>query len=201
MEDFCRKLVEELAGLEATVLKVDYQKRGYHLEIFMDPSQIRDVANILLTHEFFLDFVTAADVADGLTLIYQFAHFERTCRVNAKAQAPKGEAVPTISDIFHGANWHERETRDFFGVIFADHPDMTPLLLAEEDVDLKPLLKDAKSIKDSETLKLTRPAAPTPGETAEPQGKKVKAAPKDTGAGDARKIKSAKEKAGGKDAS
>jgi NADH-quinone oxidoreductase subunit C len=49
--------------------------------------------------------------------------------------------LPTLSAIYPGADWHERETHDFFGVIFSGHPDLTPLLLPE-DADFHPLRKD-----------------------------------------------------------
>ena len=52
--------------------------------------------------------------------------------------------IPTISHIYQGANWHERETHDFFGIIFSGHPNLEPLLLPE-DADFHPLLKDFKA--------------------------------------------------------
>jgi len=52
--------------------------------------------------------------------------------------------VPTISAVFPGANWHERETHDFFGIRFAGHPNLIPLLLPE-DADYHPLRKDFKA--------------------------------------------------------
>ncbi len=33
--------------------------------------------------------------------------------------------------MFHGANWHERETYEMFGVVFAGHPNLVPLLLPD----------------------------------------------------------------------
>jgi NADH-quinone oxidoreductase subunit C len=49
--------------------------------------------------------------------------------------------VPTISHVHPGANWHERESHDFFGIIFTGHPGLLPLLLPE-DADFHPLRKD-----------------------------------------------------------
>jgi len=82
--------------------------------------------------------------------------------------------VPTISDVYTGANWHEREVRDFYGVVFSGHPNLEPLILAEEDVDLKPLLKEEKKLKDLTDL---RRKAPEPEEDkAAPAEKKAPAA-------------------------
>ena len=64
------------------------------------------------------------------------------CRVTIRTRVPRSKPeVPTISQIYPGANWHERETHDFFGIIFVGHPYLVPLLLPE-DADYHPLLKD-----------------------------------------------------------
>jgi NADH-quinone oxidoreductase subunit C len=60
--------------------------------------------------------------------------------------------MPTISDIFDGANWHERETRDMFGVVFTGHPYLEPLLLPEEDADRRPLLKAEGELKTADKI-------------------------------------------------
>jgi NADH-quinone oxidoreductase subunit C len=51
--------------------------------------------------------------------------------------------VPSISSIFSGAAWHERECFDFHGIIFINHPDLKPLLLPD-DADFHPLRKEAE---------------------------------------------------------
>jgi len=40
--------------------------------------------------------------------------------------------VPTVSDIWRTANWHERETYDLFGVLFDGHPDLRRILLPDD---------------------------------------------------------------------
>ena len=49
--------------------------------------------------------------------------------------------IATILKVFPGANWHERETHDFFGIRFLGHPNLTPFLLPE-DATYHPLRKD-----------------------------------------------------------
>ena len=39
--------------------------------------------------------------------------------------------VPTVSHLWHAANWHERETHEMFGIVFDGHPDLRPLLTEE----------------------------------------------------------------------
>jgi NADH-quinone oxidoreductase subunit C len=50
--------------------------------------------------------------------------------------------VPSIASIYPAAEWHERETRDMFGINFTGHPNLVPLLLPEDMTDHFPLRKD-----------------------------------------------------------
>ncbi len=86
------------------------------------------------------------DLVDELEVVYDFNHMEELCRVVVRTRIPRDGSeyeLPTISAIFLGANWHERETHDFFGIKFSAHPDLSPLLLPK-DADYHPLLKDFK---------------------------------------------------------
>lgn len=79
---------------------------------------------------------------DVLEAVYDFNHYESLCRVTIRTRVPRSKPeVPTITQIYPGANWHERETHDFFGITFVGHPYLVPLLLPE-DADYHPLLKD-----------------------------------------------------------
>jgi len=79
---------------------------------------------------------------DEMEAVYDFNHYSELCRVVLKVRLPReNPRVPTISAIYPGANWHERETHDFFGIVFEGHPNLEPLLLPE-DADFHPLRKD-----------------------------------------------------------
>lgn len=49
--------------------------------------------------------------------------------------------VPTVTDIWKGANWHERLTYDMFGIRFDNHPDPRRMFLPE-DFEYYPLRKE-----------------------------------------------------------
>jgi NADH-quinone oxidoreductase subunit C len=130
------------------VEEVNFAQRGYHLEIRLESSQLRSFADLLRTGNFYLSYVSGLHLTTGIDVSYQFANYGFPCRLLAHVAVDADNSLPTISDIFQGANWHERETKDFYGVIFRDHPNLKPLLLAEDMEDLKPLLKKAESLKD-----------------------------------------------------
>lgn len=87
---------------------------------------------------------TLDDLSDELEVVYDFNNMSELCRVVVRVRVPRdgyNYELPTISAIFPGANWHEREAHEFFGIKFNGHPDLIPLLLPE-DADFHPLLKD-----------------------------------------------------------
>ena len=62
-------------------------------------------------------------------------------RIRVRAEADETTQVPSIIDVFPGADWFERETYDLYGVIFTGHPDMRRLL-TDYGFDGHPLRKD-----------------------------------------------------------
>lgn len=82
---------------------------------------------------------------DDIEVVYDFNRYDSPLRVVVRARSPRDKArVPTISDIYPVAHWHERETHEFFGVKFEGHTYLVPLFLPE-DADFHPLRKDFKS--------------------------------------------------------
>jgi NADH-quinone oxidoreductase subunit C len=53
----------------------------------------------------------------------------------------EGEPVPSITGVFPGADWFEREAYDLYGVLFTGHPDMRRLL-TDYGFEGHPLRKD-----------------------------------------------------------
>lgn len=54
-------------------------------------------------------------------------------RLRLKVLVSEDDAhVPTVTNVWKTANWHERETFDMFGVVFDGHPDLRRILLPDE---------------------------------------------------------------------
>ena len=127
------------------VLITEYASRGAHIDVQSSPEQIVEAAKILDETGFSLESISGVDwiKEEQMEVVYDYNRTDgKFCRVVVRVRIPRAEpSVPTISNIHPGANWHERETHEFFGINFEGHPYLVPLLLPE-DADFHPLLKD-----------------------------------------------------------
>ncbi|MGB5295082.1 MAG: NADH-quinone oxidoreductase subunit C [Thermoanaerobaculia bacterium] len=74
-------------------------------------------------------------------VVYHLYNLEQARRIRLKVGTQEGVEVPTVVDVWKGANWPEREIYDMYGVRFAGHPDMTRILMWE-GFNGHPLRKD-----------------------------------------------------------
>jgi len=84
----------------------------------------------------FLADVTAIDhyeASPRFEVVYHLYHLEKHTYVRVATPCADDEepSVPTISGLWAGANWHERETYDMFGIKFDGHPDLRRILMWE----------------------------------------------------------------------
>jgi NADH-quinone oxidoreductase subunit C len=88
--------------------------------------------------------LSGVDYGPGKTLgvVYHLASMTHRHKLTVKVEVPReGGAVPTVSDIWRTAEWHEREAYDMLGMRFDHHPDHRRILLPD-DWDGFPLRKD-----------------------------------------------------------
>lgn len=124
----------------------------------------------------FFDWLTAVDeLEDG----YSVAAFvcaprdrdgmlRRGQGLLLKTLVPRDAAeLPSATAVYRGANWHERETFEMFGVEFTGHPDLKPLLLPD-GFEGHPLRKEF--ILASRVVKAW-PGAKEPGESDHERGR------------------------------
>jgi NADH-quinone oxidoreductase subunit C len=91
----------------------------------------------------FID-VTAVDYPGRekrFDVVYHLLSPALNTRVRLRAQADETTQVPSIIEVFPGADWFERETYDLYGVLFSGHPDMRRLL-TDYGFEGHPLRKD-----------------------------------------------------------
>lgn len=64
-------------------------------------------------------------------VVYHAYSFEANRRVRLRVKTDEATPVPSVTSVWRGANWPEREVYDMYGVRFSGHPDMTRILLWE----------------------------------------------------------------------
>ncbi len=128
-------------NLEKFGVQVD-DSTGTLYHIFEAP-RIREIASELKENGFdYLSFVTAIDRKEFLEVVYLFINMDTSEKIFLKTRIPSDDPrIPTIADIYPGANWLEREAYDLLGVIFEGHPDLRRILLPP-DYEGHPLRKD-----------------------------------------------------------
>ncbi len=161
-------VVQQWKAVTEKVEAVDYAATGYDYDLTVAGATMQDFASLMFKEGFYLVGLMGVHVKPAIEVVYQFAHVETRCRVMARAFVDEKCELPSITAIYQGANWHEREVRDFYGVVFVGHPNLEPLILAEEDVDLKPLLKSEKALKDVADVSRQQPEE----EAAKPEADK-----------------------------
>ena len=93
----------------------------------------------------FLSDITALDrfpLEPRFELNYQLLSLDRWERLRLKVRVSgQDPTVPSVTTVWLGANWHEREAFDLFGVRFDGHPDLRRILMPD-DWEGHPLRKD-----------------------------------------------------------
>ncbi|HET6686252.1 MAG TPA: NADH-quinone oxidoreductase subunit C [Jiangellaceae bacterium] len=120
----------------------------------------------------FFDWLSAVDeLEDGFSVVAHVADLSRrpVLHLLMRTRVPRDRAVlPSATNVYRGSSWHERETHEMFGIDFAGHPALDPLLLPD-GFEGHPLRK--------EFVLAARAAKPWPGAKEPGEGGSGAAAP------------------------
>jgi NADH-quinone oxidoreductase subunit C len=111
--------------------------------VFSILKHLHDEPHLLFDH---LQDLTAVDYLKKkdvrFEVVYNLISTRFWHRIRIRAQVPDDDPkISSVVPIWAGANWHERECYDMFGIEFIGHPDMRRILLPE-DWEGYPLRKD-----------------------------------------------------------
>lgn len=139
---------ECLAAMGAAhVVAMNYAATGVVASVSLTPETILSAVAILDKEGYLLEDVSASDLKEGFEITYHFSLFEGKSRLVLRLIVPHDTpTVPSISRVYPGADWHERECFDFFGIDFTGHPNLHYLLLPE-DFEGHPLVKKDQARK------------------------------------------------------
>jgi NADH-quinone oxidoreductase subunit C len=95
----------------------------------------------------YLTDVTAVEYRDPerpLEVVWQLRSLGRKVDLRVKVALDKAAPleVPSVYDLWKGADWLEREVYDMFGVVFTGHPDLRRIIMWETYAEGHPLRKD-----------------------------------------------------------
>ncbi len=99
---------------------------------------LRDAGFIAIVDVCGVDF---PDRAERFEVVYHLLNPRANTRIRLKLSTDDVEPVPSITPVFPGADWFEREAYDLYGILFTGHPDLRRLL-TDYGFDGHPLRKD-----------------------------------------------------------
>ncbi len=128
--DMAERIAEQLGDAVCDVRVVHGQ-----LQMVARRENIREVLRFLRddVHCQFVAFtdicgVDYPDRAERFEVVYHLLSPHQNARARVKVPVAEGEAVPSVIEVFPGAEWFEREVWDMYGVFFTDHPDLRRIL-------------------------------------------------------------------------
>ncbi len=123
------------------------QFRG-DLTIVLKKEDIVSICNYLRDDpELSFDYLSDLTAVDRLgrkprfDIVYHLYSISRNHRVRLKVGVDEGQGISSVTSVWSGANWFEREVFDLFGVSFLNHPDLRRILMPD-DWEGHPLRKD-----------------------------------------------------------
>jgi len=117
------------------------------LTLEIAPAKIASICGFLKYDQKFvrLSSVTAVDrypLEPRFEVVYHLHSIEQKQRVRLKCRLESDEpAIESVTSVWRGANWYEREVFDLFGIHFLNHPDLRRIMLPD-DWEGHPLRKD-----------------------------------------------------------
>ncbi len=132
-----KELALKLREKFGTALSEQSEFRGEVTLTLIDASRIREVC-AAAKHEFGFDYLVDVSSVDNygedprFTVVYHFYgyghHQHLRLKTSVSEETPE---LPTVSDVWRTADWHEREIYDMMGIRFTGHPDLRRILMWE----------------------------------------------------------------------
>jgi NADH-quinone oxidoreductase subunit C len=139
-----------VAALEArdSAVIVEGVVHADQLALYIDPAKIVETCRFLKIEQKYarLSAVTAVDwfpMEPRFEVVYLLHSIEdRSRRLRLKCRVPGDRPeIDSVTPVWQGANWYEREVFDLFGIVFHGHPDLTRIMMPDQ-WEGHPLRKD-----------------------------------------------------------
>ena len=149
MQDKIREFLKNRFG-EQIICEDDFRDQQ---SFYVRPEALADIAEALFNADD-LDVKLLADITSvdwlgherekegRFEVIYNLYSLKHKYRFFLKTHLPESKPeIQSLTPLWNGANWMEREVWDMMGIVFVGHPDLTKILTADE-LDGHPLRRD-----------------------------------------------------------
>ncbi len=142
-EDNCQALKSEFPDLSWSTFRDETRCVAPRAQLFDVLKFLKEQQGFdLLVDITCVDYLNYRDAIDRFGLVYLLANTATNERLNVRCFVNEPELnVQSVTPLWEGANWLEREVWDMFGIQFAGHPDHRRILMPEE-FTAHPLRKD-----------------------------------------------------------
>lgn len=143
LNDLAAYIGEKLPG------KIEDSLVAYgELTITVNPADIVAVLNFL-RRDVQCEFISIIDIsgadypsrAKRFDVVYHLLSPRQNQRIRVKLQTDEHTPVSSVTEVFPGADWYEREAYDLYGILFSGHPDLRRIL-TDYGFEGHPLRKD-----------------------------------------------------------
>lgn len=141
---FEEELVERLEERFGEAIKDAKVCKPRRVRVSMDRESLREVCLFLRDEMGFehISCISGVDWIEYMENVYHIVSYQHNCVIQLNVRIPsEDQMVDTVSDIWKGALFHEREAYDLLGIRFRGHPDLRRILLPK-DFRFHPLRKD-----------------------------------------------------------
>lgn len=141
-----RAVAVAVEAFDSEAIQAGKFDRG-ELTLEIAPAKIASVCGFLKYDQKFvrLSSVTAVDrypAEPRFEVVYHLHSLERNERLRLKCRiGGQNPTIESVTSVWRGANWYEREVFDLFGIQFTGHPDLTRIMMPD-DWEGHPLRKD-----------------------------------------------------------
>jgi NADH-quinone oxidoreductase subunit C len=114
--------------------KIEFRGETTFVILLADLGEVAKFCRDELSFDYLLDIASVDNFGEEprFEMVYELYSMSLGTHLRLKFKvSEEGDEVPTVSDIWPTANWHEREIYDMMGIRFANHPDLRRILMWE----------------------------------------------------------------------
>jgi NADH-quinone oxidoreductase subunit C len=131
------ELAQKLCAQFPNLFETPTEFRGEVTVVLREASRIADVcawAKRELGFDYLVDITSVDNYGEDprFTLVYHLYGYRHRQHLRLKTNvSEEASEVPTVTTVWKGADWHEREIYDMMGIRFRGHPDLRRILMWE----------------------------------------------------------------------